>query len=102
MSISFRKTSACIALVLSLGGASLALADTFEIGWDRPGYDYSSYDLSMPREILCQWKCQQDVKCKAWTFVNPGVQGKYARCWLKYAIPKAVPNSCCTSGYIGH
>jgi hypothetical protein len=80
--------------------SATATADTFEIGWDRPGYDYYSYDMNNPREILCQWKCQQDGRCRAWTFVNPGVQGSRARCWLKYAVPTAVRNSCCTSGII--
>ena len=77
-----------------------AQADTFEIGWDRPGFDYSSFNLSNPREILCQWRCQQDRRCRAWTFVNPGVQGSQARCWLKYRVPRAIRSSCCTSGII--
>lgn len=81
--------------------SGVATADTFEIGWDRPGFDYTNFELNNPREILCQWQCQKNSgKCKAWTFVNPGVQGTKARCWLKYAIPRAVPNKCCTSGYI--
>lgn len=80
--------------------SAAAAADTFEIGWDRPGYDYSSFELNNPREILCQYRCQTDNRCRAWTFVNPGVQGPRARCWLKYAVPPAVRNSCCTSGYI--
>ena len=80
--------------------ATLASADTFEIGWDRPGWDYYNYEMNNPREILCQWKCQQDNRCKAWTFVKPGFQGSKARCWLKNRVPNAVRNSCCTSGII--
>lgn len=81
--------------------SAIATADSFEIGWDRPGYDYSNFELKNPREILCQWSCQKDGRCRAWTFVKPGLQGPYARCWLKYAVPRAVRNTCCTSGYIG-
>lgn len=92
------RTLALIAFVL-LAGAT-ASADTFEIGWDRPGYDYSNFELRNPREILCQWRCQQDRRCRAWTFVNPGLQGAYARCWLKNRVPRPVRNSCCTSGII--
>lgn len=84
-----------------LFASTVAKADSFEIGWDRPGLDYYNYEMNNPREILCQWKCQQDGRCRAWTFVKPGIQGKLARCWLKHAVPKAVRNSCCTSGYIG-
>lgn len=84
--------------LISVGG--IAHADTFEIGWDRPGFDYTNFELNNPREILCQYRCQTDNRCRAWTFVNPGVQGVKARCWLKYRVPTAVRNNCCTSGYI--
>jgi len=80
--------------------SGVSVADTFEGGWDRPGFDYSNFDMFNPREILCQWKCQQDRRCRAWTFVKPGIQGPQARCWLKNRVPKAVRNSCCTSGII--
>lgn len=89
-----------IALLAFAFAGSAAFADTFEINWDRPGYDYANYEMNNPREILCQWKCQQDNRCRAWTFVNPGVQGRLARCWLKSRVPNAVPNRCCTSGII--
>lgn len=80
--------------------STVSTADTFEVGWDRPGWDYSNSEMFNPREILCQWKCQQDSRCKAWTFVKEGIQGTKARCWLKNRVPKAVKNSCCTSGII--
>ena len=34
----------------------------------------------------------------AFTYVNPGVQGPNARCWLKNAVPAPVPETCCVSG----
>lgn len=79
---------------------AMANFDTFESGWDRPGYDYFNYEMNNPREILCQWRCQKDSHCRAWTFVKPGIQGVRARCWLKDRVPRAVKNSCCTSGII--
>lgn len=79
---------------------ALAHADTFEVGWDRPGWDYFNYEMNNPREILCQYRCQTDNRCRAWTFVKPGIQGVRARCWLKSRVPAAVRNSCCTSGFI--
>lgn len=88
-----------IILGLAFSGA-MTRADTFEVGWDRPGHDYYNYEMFNPREILCQWKCQQDSRCRAWTFVKPGIQGARARCWLKHRIPAPVQSSCCTSGII--
>ncbi len=35
---------------------------------------------------------------QTWTFVKPGHQGRNARCWLKYAVPRLVKNPCCDSG----
>ena len=90
-----------IGLALSLFASSVALADTFEVGWDRPGFDYANFELQNPREILCQWRCQQQRgRCKAWTYVNPGLQGRYARCWLKDRVPTPVRSKCCTSGIL--
>lgn len=77
-----------------------AQADTFEIGFDRPGLDYSNFELVNPRAILCQWSCQKDRRCRAWTYVKPGFQGRNARCWLKHSVPAPVRNTCCTSGII--
>lgn len=79
---------------------TMAMADTFEIGWDRPGNDYFHYEMNNPREILCQNRCQQDRRCRAWTYVNKGVQGPRAQCWLKHTVPAPIRNSCCTSGII--
>lgn len=40
----------------------------------------------------------QEGQCVAWTYVNPGVQGPQARCWLKSAVPAPRPSTCCVSG----
>lgn len=67
---------------------------------DRPGSDYKNFDV--PPSIAgfgpCKSSCEADAKCKAWTYVKPGVQGRFARCWLKDAVPNPVPNNCCVSG----
>jgi hypothetical protein len=65
---------------------------------NRPGNDYMSFDLQGPSAGLCQTRCQEDPRCKAYTFVRPGVQGPQARCWLKSAAPPAQHNTCCISG----
>lgn len=85
-----------VLILLSLGG--FAHAGTFEGGVDRPGFDYANFQQMSPRAILCQNRCDSDTRCRAWTYVKPGVQGANARCWLKDRVPKAVKSNCCTSG----
>ena len=65
---------------------------------DRPGLDYRSFDLSEARPELCGAACADDPNCKAYTYVNPGVQGQKARCHLKSGIPNSTPSQCCVSG----
>ncbi len=66
---------------------------------DRPGRDYKRLEESGARN--CQVSCYKDGSCKAWTYVNPGLQGPSGICWLKNATPGPVANSCCTSGLSG-
>jgi hypothetical protein len=85
-------------LLIALLNIPLAEASTREVGIDRPGSDYFSYTMRAPRDSLCAWRCMQDARCRAWTYVRPGVQGPRARCWLKNAVPAPVRNNCCVSG----
>lgn len=70
----------------------------FEMNTDRPGQNYRNFDMSVPEPKRCQQTCQSDPKCKAWTYVKPGVQGPNARCWLKSGVPAAKASDCCISG----
>jgi hypothetical protein len=72
-----------------------------EMGVNRPGADYTSFDLPHPHPHLCKEACMRDGRCRAFTYVNPGVQGPHPRCWLKGAVPAAEPNACCVSGVKG-
>ena len=65
---------------------------------DRPGMDYRNFDLNVADPGLCEKACMDDEKCKAYTYVKPGVQGPKARCWLKHSVPQARGNDCCVSG----
>jgi hypothetical protein len=69
---------------------------TFEQNIDRPGRDFSNSPSRGAAD--CSFACQAENRCRAWTFVRPGIQGPSGRCWLKTAAPAAVRNSCCTSG----
>jgi len=65
---------------------------------DRPGNNYRNFDLPHPNPDLCLEACQKESRCKAFTYVKPGVQGRSARCWLKDAVPPGKPSDCCISG----
>jgi hypothetical protein len=72
---------------------------SLEADVDRPGGDYTNFDLASADANVCKAACEKDgSKCKAWTFVKAGVQGPKPRCWLKQFIPPASTNNCCTSG----
>ncbi len=70
----------------------------FEANVERQGSDYRSFDQATPRPEACRDTCLVEPQCVAFTYVNPGVQGPSARCWLKNAAPPVTPNSCCISG----
>jgi hypothetical protein len=91
---------------------------------NRPGMDYMSFDLPLAEPDLCRQACAKDgtwrlavplpaappivaaaalafapPHCRAYTYVNPGVHGDSARCFLKSGVPAAVtPRQCCVSG----
>ena len=56
---------------------------TLELDTNRPGHDYTNFDLIEPRPEICLDACREDGRCRAFTYVGPGVQGSKARCWLK-------------------
>jgi len=73
-------------------------SNSIEYGIDRPGSDYKNFDLSEENPIVCKQACDNDEKCKAWTYVKPGYQGPYPKCWLKSNIPNATKNLFTVSG----
>lgn len=72
----------------------------FEPNTDRPGSDIRSLNLPRPDPNLCREACVGESRCRAWTYVRPGVQGPSARCWLKHSVPPARRNTNCTSGVL--
>jgi hypothetical protein len=81
-----------------INAKSLQPTMTMEPDTDRPGQNLRVFDLKAPDPALCAQACGDDNKCRAYTYVKPGVQGPKARCWLKTGIPAAKPNPCCVSG----
>jgi hypothetical protein len=70
----------------------------YEPNFDRPGQDYTSFDVTSKVIDECESACNKDPKCKAWTYVKGGFQGVNARCWLKASVPALKSNVCCVSG----
>lgn len=65
---------------------------------DRPGNDFLSFPIAKTIPQLCKQACINNVRCRAWTYVRPGVQGPDPVCYLKDPSPTPVSNACCISG----
>ena len=76
-SVPFPVEDACC-----VSGVDRRAGDLYEEGINRPGMDYRDFSMNRPEPALCEAACiAQGVLCRAWTYVNPGLQGPYARCW---------------------
>ena len=73
---------------------------SWEPGIDRPGSDFTTVPASSNREA-CRTACRANGQCRAFTYVNAGVQGPEPKCYLKNAVPDPVPNPKTTSGVMG-
>ncbi len=67
---------------------------------DRPGMDYGRIFLnSNDGPDACKWLCENDNKCRSFTFVRRGFQGSRPICYVKSGVPNKVsPRPCCVSG----
>ncbi len=77
----------------------MALWGELEKDVNRLGNDYKTIDLPEADPELCQEACELDARCRAFTYVHPGIQGPTAKCWLKDSVPvPRKPEGCCVSG----
>jgi hypothetical protein len=81
---------------IALGGQ---FQDTFAVNQDRMGSDYQKLPMANANLGMCMDMCVNDQKCRAFTFVSPGIQGKDAMCWLKDSVPGPRTDNCCASGF---
>jgi hypothetical protein len=78
----------------------MPLATRAQVGFDRPGGDYTSFAVRSGDPALCAAHCDRDSHCRAWSFSYPA--GDYpAQCWLKNQIPPRVEDSTSASGVRG-
>lgn len=97
------KLARFLVLLVGLAGVLVpvaASAQSFkEVGVDRWGADYRHFTLAASNGAdTCARACEADKRCRAWTFVMPGVVGPKALCRLKAAVPHAKDDPCCISG----
>ncbi|MCG6207504.1 PAN domain-containing protein [Rhodopseudomonas sp. HC1] len=58
-----------------------------EASIDRFGGDYRNFEMkSGEADDACKAACEEDNKCRAWTFARAGLIGRNARCFLKNQI----------------
>ena len=88
---------ACLLFIVTALGVG-ARAQSIETGVNRPGGDYTSFDLPSADPAACQAACARDSRCRAFTYTVPGFQGPHARCWLKNVVPPPQSSTCCASG----
>lgn len=90
------------AFAFAVSAAALAatppVAGQWEANTDRPGSDYRSFELGVPRPEACRDACWGERQCRAFTYARPGALGPRALCYLKNAVPPARPADCCLSG----
>jgi hypothetical protein len=70
-------------------------------GFDRPGGDYTHFDVRSGDPAVCAARCEREARCRAWSFSYPGPGGGDAICWLKGQVTSRKENSCCVSGVRG-
>jgi hypothetical protein len=68
---------------------------------DRVGGDYRSFEIPANQDVAaCKKACEDDKRCRAWSFSRPGYGGATARCFLKEKITAPRRRPCCMSGVV--
>ena len=72
-----------------------------QVGYDRPGGDYTSFPLRSGDPVQCAGRCERDQRCRAWAFSYPATESANAVCWLKSRVTPRLALTCCVSGVRG-
>ncbi|MPZ56061.1 MAG: apple domain-containing protein [Rhizobiales bacterium] len=87
---------------LLVAGICTLLAPAWaQLGFDRPGGDYSTVTIRSGDPAACAARCERDSRCRGWTFSYPRTERTAATCWLKSRVTPRVENDCCVSGVRG-
>ncbi len=73
-------------------------------GVNLPGLDLpaTSRASSDDAGAACALACRADIRCRAFSWVRPGVSASTAQCWLKSGLPSARTDPNVTSGFFDH
>lgn len=72
-----------------------------QVGFDRPGADYSSAPVRSGDPAVCAARCDRDNRCRAWSFSYPRTAAREAMCRLKSKVTPLKEDTCCVSGVRG-
>jgi hypothetical protein len=90
-----------IFVVLSVMAALAGEAARAQVGFDRPGSDYTNFVVTSGDPTACAARCERDARCRAWSFSYPVTENANALCWLKGQVTTRVLAPCCISGVRG-
>jgi PAN domain len=71
-----------------------------QVGFDRPGGDYSSFPVRTGDPVVCALRCEHEARCRAWAFSYPHGEDA-ALCWLKAQVPARIEEPSSISGVRG-
>ncbi len=72
-----------------------------QVGFDRPGGDYTNFVVRSGDPAVCAARCERDPRCRTWSFSYPTGGVPNGICWLKSQVTPWRPNPCCVSGVKG-
>ena len=87
-------------IVLALLWLLLAAPVRAQVGFDRPGGDYTNFPVRNGDPAQCALRCEHEARCRAWSFAYPTAESA-AICWLKAGVPARVEEPGSVSGVRG-
>jgi len=88
----------CVSVVGALFATEPARA---QVGFDRPGGDYTSFVVRSGDPSACAARCERDARCRTWSFSYPASENANAVCRLKSEVRPRAEDACCVSGVRG-
>ena len=88
-------------IVLASLSLMLAVSTSWaQVGFDRPGGDYSNFPIRNGDPVTCALRCEHEARCRSWSFGYPTAESA-AVCWLKSQVPARIEESGSVSGVRG-
>src|SRR5258708_21635546 len=95
-----RATAMRFIVLTSLLLMFAALPSRAQVGFDRPGGDYSNFPVRTGDPAVCALRCEREARCRAWSFGYP-TRDDAATCWLKSQAPARIADAGSVSGVPG-